>query len=154
MKKSVNQLLPAALAAVRAPQGGILLADGVSILKEYDGYVASFAPSVITAGLWATLSFYFDKHKDKNDGKPYRNHILRLLGAIYVSRTGTDQPALVQNDLLETALNVGTGSVEERQLRQALIEAATALKLAMRNFRQAEDEKDLYKPESQSQSAV
>lgn len=113
------------------------------ILKEYDGYVASFAPSVITAGLKATLSFYTDKHKfGKNESEmpdytkntkspPRRFHILKVLHNIYESINGH----LQGDDLLAIALDTSNES-HMPQLKRDLVDCSIALKLVMRNFKQ------------------
>lgn len=123
---------------------GLILPGRKSILKEYDGYVASFAPSIITAGLKATLSFYTDRHKfkdkeapmpdysKKHDHPPRRVHILNVLHQIYQSVDGKIEGP----DLLEIAL--ATTPAQERQLKKDLIDCAIALKLVMRNFTQVE----------------
>jgi CRISPR/Cas system CMR-associated protein Cmr5 small subunit len=137
----INHLLPIAMSALK--DSGLLFNDGKSILKEYDGYVASFAPSVITAGLKATLSFYTDRHKikDAKDYKPdfskkaiepRRVHVLNILLKIYQEKYGR----LAGDDLLAIALD--TNANDERQLRKDLIDCAVALKLVMRNFKQEE----------------
>jgi CRISPR/Cas system CMR-associated protein Cmr5 small subunit len=140
----INQLLPAAMAALKG--SGLLFNEKTCILKEYDGYVASFAPSVITAGLKATLSFYTDRHKIKDirDYKPdftqtqkvvepRRVHILNILLEIYQKKYGR----LAGDDLLSIALD--SNANDERQLRKDLIDCAIALKLVMRNFKQEEN---------------
>jgi len=126
----INALLPAAMAALKDTESGLLLPDGKSILKEYDGYVASFAPSIITAGLKATLSFYTDKHKSQ----PKRVLVLNVLHKIYKGKYAR----LTGNDLLEMALD--TNESDERQLKNDLINCAVALKLVMRNFHQKESD--------------
>lgn len=139
----INHLLPAAMTALK--ESGLLFNDANSILKEYDGYVASFAPSVITAGLKATLSFFTDRHKfkkgetempdyfKKHDHPPRRVHILNILVKIYQKEYGR----LAGDDLLTIALD--TNAHDERQLRNDLIDCAIALKLVMRNFKQEEN---------------
>lgn len=140
--KRINDLLEPAMNALK--NSGLLFNEKKSILKEYDGYVASFAPSVITAGLKATLSFYTDRHKIKDDKEhkpdfaikavdPRRVHILNVLLEIYKKNPG----ALAGDDLLAIALQANAN--DERQLRNDLIDCAIALKLVMRNFKQEEE---------------
>lgn len=140
--KRINQLLPTAMKVLKA--SGLILPDGKSILKEYDGYVASFAPSVITAGLKATLSFYTDRHKfkdkeaempnyaQKHDHPPRRFHILKVLHTMYQSIEGK----MEGDNLLDLALE--TSTAQEGQLKKDLTECAIALKLVMRNFTQVD----------------
>ena len=131
--KRINDLLPHAMKALK--DSGLVL-QGNRILEEYDGYVASFPPSVITAGLRATLSFYSDKHKESNDpgAQPRRNHILKILHQIYRSGSG----ALQGEDLLTIALSENRTGTELGQLKKDLTDAAIALKLVMRNFNQVD----------------
>jgi CRISPR type III-B/RAMP module-associated protein Cmr5 len=136
--KAINKLLPTAMEQLVASG---LIYGGNSILKEYDGYVASFAPSVITAGLKATLSFYTDKHKFKNgeadmpdyavnrSHSPRRYHILHVLYGIYCAKNSIE----TNSDLLTLALDPAT---DERKLKADLMECAITLKLVMRNFKQ------------------
>ena len=138
MMKRINELLPKAMDALK--HSGLLLDNETSILKEYDGYVASFAPSVITAGLKATLSFYTDNHKDKS---PKRSDILKVLHTTYQSKSGH----LSGNDLLAIALDINDN--DERQLKKDLIDCSVALKLVMRNFKQIDS-----KPNSEPQNPV
>lgn len=126
--KKINDLLPTAMGALRNCE--LVLADGKSILKEYDGYVASFAPSVITAGLKATLSFYTDRHKSS----PKRVLVLNVLQTIYEEKFGS----LHSKDLLSYALDQGRTEAELRAMKKGLIDCAIALKLVMRNFEQVE----------------
>ena len=126
--KRINELLPAAMQALK--DSDLLQDEQTSIPKEYDGYVASFAPSVITAGLKATLSFYTDNHKSS----PKRVRILNLLHTIYKKECAH----LSGKNLLEIALD--TNATDERQFKNDLINCAVALKLVMRNFKQVESE--------------
>lgn len=125
--KRINQLLPKAMEALTG--SSLLLENKTSMLKEYDGYAAAFAPSVITAGLRATLSFYTDKHKE-SDNTPRRHQVLEVLCTIYQSMPGH----LTGKSLLDIALE--TNQSDERRLRQDLIDCSIALKLVMRNFKQ------------------
>ncbi|MFN8304383.1 MAG: type III-B CRISPR module-associated protein Cmr5 [Saprospiraceae bacterium] len=126
--KRINNLLNAAMTALQNSNPRIV--NDKSMLKEYDGYAAAFAPSVITAGLRATLSFYTDVHKGENNDTPRRNHVLKVLYDIYQSMPGH----LTGESLLDIALE--TNQSDERRLRQDLIDCSIALKLVMRNFKQ------------------
>jgi len=126
--KRINKILPHAMEALNA--SGLII-GGTSILKEYDGYVASFAPSVITAGLKATLSFYTDNHKERS---PKRGDILKVLLTIYQQ---LDTP-IAGNDLLGIALARNRTEGEIRQLKRDLMDCSIALKLCLRNFKQVE----------------
>lgn len=129
MMKNINVLLPKAMDALKSSD--LLKKEGTAIPKEYDGYVASFAPSIITAGLKATLSFYTDKHKSA----PKRVKVLTVIQTIYQ----TLPTKLDDKDLLDLAL--GLNANDERQLRKDLIDCAIALKLVMRNFEQIDTDK-------------
>jgi CRISPR/Cas system CMR-associated protein Cmr5 small subunit len=149
--KRIDELLKTAMPVLRGSGKTKLIfkkGEKDCILKEYDGYVASFAPSIITAGLKATLSFYTDRHKIKDPAdehpdfskntdvkpKPRRVHVLNLLQDIYKEKFAR----LAANDLLEMAL--AANATDERQLKKDLMDCAVALKLVMRNFKQVESE--------------
>lgn len=108
--------------------------DRSTVLKEYDGYAASFAPSVRTAGLIATLSFYTDIHKEER-GHTRRFHILQALYRI-LHPQHTDQVA--GDALLNHAIGIKNDARALRRLKQELTDSAVALKLALRNFHQIE----------------
>jgi len=137
MMKNIEKLLPAAM---NVATDNLARTDRKSVSKEYDGYVASFAPSLITAGLLPTLSFYSDRHKisdDKNDAdrekrEPRRIHVLNALLDILkkVNLIGAT------DDLLDHALAHKDHAHSQRQLRKSLTDASIALKLALRNFKQ------------------
>lgn len=127
--KRINKLLPNAMSAFM--ESGLIKNN--SILKEYDGYVAAFGPSVLTAGLRVTLAFYTDDGRESRKNKPRRIDILNVLQKIYEKKNGLSEN---EEGLLMMSLNAG--DTELRQMKSDLIDCATALKLVMRNFKQVE----------------
>lgn len=139
--KNIEKLLPA---AIQVATDNLARTDRKSVSKEYDGYVASFAPSLITAGLLPTLSFYSDRHKISDEKKdadpanrdkrePRRIHVLEALLAILKA---ANLSVSTKNDLLDYALASKDQAADQRQLRKDLTEVSIALKLALRNFKQ------------------
>jgi CRISPR/Cas system CMR-associated protein Cmr5 small subunit len=149
--KRIEKLLPLALQAIRKE---LVKSDGLSVREEYDGYVASFAPSVRTANLLPTLSFYTDIHKveEKSENKghdgrdPRRCHVTAAMYRIIKKEI---EQEVKLDDLLYYALEKTYGSDlrntpafpahskrPPEDLRQEIMDAAIALKLALRNFKQ------------------
>lgn len=128
MKKQVEKLIPAALAAVR----GKLLAPNETnkVYEEYDGYAASFGASVVTAGLLPTVSFYTNVHK-QDPIKPRRYKMLMALADILRKngRTAIGEGDTALLDFLDTDQNRN-----DKALKTEIIAASIALKLALRNF--------------------
>lgn len=128
MKTRIENYLPAALSIIR--QG---IGRGNKVAEEYDGYAASLGPAIIASGLLPAISFYTDIHKDKDDSKPHRFEILRIISGVLKNRENI-QIAEDKNGLLEFLL---TKSQQERvALKPAIMDAVVAIKLSLRNFKQ------------------
>jgi CRISPR/Cas system CMR-associated protein Cmr5 small subunit len=138
MKRN-NQLLPDAMEALI---NSGLIKDN-TILKEYDGYVAAFGPSVLTAGLRVTLAFYTDGGRESRKDKTQRIQVLNVLQKIYEKKNGLSEHT---EGLLKMSLEADEDQL--RRMKSDLIDCATALKLVMRNFKQVEKLKKNEKSET------
>ena len=146
MNDSVQRHIASALAAVEKYLAVKESKDTVP--KEYDGYAASFTASVVTSGLLPTLSFFTDIHKSDKDKEPRRYRITQALMHILHPIEGEGKHE--KNKLLLYAVGrlYGDGSenagrrldnMDEAKLpvlQREIIDAAIALKLALRNFKQ------------------
>jgi CRISPR/Cas system CMR-associated protein Cmr5 small subunit len=155
MKNSIiQQNIPIALKAVEKylaikPASEETRPDTVP--KEYDGYAASFTASIVISGLLPTLSFYTDIHKSKRGREA--TEVLRykttqaLMHIIHPTEEPYAKNALLMyaveelygEDALQADVSPGT-SVDgvEPNLQETIMNAAIALKLALRNFKQVE----------------
>lgn len=132
--KRINDLLPAAMDALN--ESDLIINDKEGdpcILKEYDGYVAAFGPSVLTAGLRVTLAFYTDGGRESRKDKTQRIQVLDVLQKIYEKKNSFSES---KEGLLKMSLEAD--ETQLRQMKSDLIDCATALKLVMRNFKQVE----------------
>lgn len=137
MKKKIEKYLPAALQVVRQIRVPSEDTDApVQVFEEYDGYAASFGASVVTAGLLPTLSFYTNVHKkerreQEEAKKPRRYKMLIALASILrangYTQVGTGDTGLL--DFVNTDPNRNN-----RNLKNDIVAASIALKLALRNF--------------------
>lgn len=157
MNANINQYMPHALKAVekylaKPPAEGKERPDTVS--KEYDGYAASFTAAITTSGLLPTLAFYTDIHKSKPAKEA--EEVLRykttqaLMYILHPSESRVAKNALlmhVMEELYGPVVNdpeklLGAINMSKLPaLQKKIMDAAIALKLALRNFIQYEDPK-------------
>jgi len=149
-----DKLIPLAINAIK---NNIEIA-GRTINGEFEGYVSSFASSVIQSGLIATLSFYTDgenKDKshgglDKTDGR--RNIFLQSIMFMLAQKDGLTGNA-ANKRLLEYVMekvynapnvysNINFDFVRVQvdlkvlnEIEDEILECAIALKLALRTFK-------------------
>ena len=119
MKREINELIPQAVKAVKKS----LLVSG-KVLKEYDGYIASFGASIVQSGLRATIIMYSNS---EGGGKNKNN----LLEAIY-------DVVKNQYDWKPIEKSLGDFIKEHPEdnflLKQRIMNASIALKLVVRTF--------------------
>jgi CRISPR/Cas system CMR-associated protein Cmr5 small subunit len=65
-QRTIENLLPYAVDAIIQHKSRMEKNDQIE--RKYNGYLASFGPSVITAGLHQTVLFYSDKKKANDQG--------------------------------------------------------------------------------------
>lgn len=128
MKQRINQYIPIALEGIK--QNLANLNDEVD--ERYDGYTASMGPAIITSGLKQAIAFYTDLHRGTEAG-PRRHHILKIITHILVSEGEAIQNAPAENSLL---IHLMTETNNTQQLKEKILDAVVALKLAFRNFKQ------------------
>lgn len=127
-KKNISKKIPAAIVAI---QNGLLKPGTDIVPKEYDGYTASLGAAIITSGFLPAITFYTDAGRKKD-----RHKILQAIHKI----NGYPQSTEKDNLFLHIQSEISQNQLVERQLKNEVLEAAIALKLAFRNFRQ-EDKK-------------
>ena len=146
MKKIKEVDLGNALKGIRESE--LLKANGGKLPKEYDGYASSIGAAIINSGLLPALSFYTDIHKDPK--KVRRFKLLQLIHQV-IEPTNTTATSK-RNGLLEHVLqsvfpttfnnsSAGIGAPDQNELAKLtkrILEAAVAVKMAMRNFPHAD----------------
>ena len=123
-RRHIETLIPLAMEAI---EKSLRKQDG-RIPKVYDGYIAAFGPSVITAGLLQTATFY-DGDKKK---KKITDLFMRLLGETQEVRA---------NETLSGFLKRKNRS-DLKRLKKKILDIAVACKLAVRTFEFDESEGD------------
>ena len=74
-KKNIDKLIPEAIEKLQSLQSK----DG-SIDKVYQGYLASFGPTVISSGIVKTVTIYVDKDKSNKKRREVTKIIFDLIG--------------------------------------------------------------------------
>lgn len=123
--------------------------------EQFKGYISSFGASVIHAGLLPTLAFYSEGGKAKGD----RSMLIPALTYLLIKRDfwHGDQKALLENILLEIehqpkkietrmhelfAPLLAASQAQHEKLKNEMMTAAVALKLALRTFTEDKNKTD------------
>lgn len=145
----IEKLLPSAL---EAAENFITTDDAhLSVPKQFKGYISSFGASVIQSGLMPTLAFYSDAKKAKGDRSML---IPSLIFILFDSNRFSD------DNIRNIIVGIGNKSKElpneihllfkwllktnnehPEKLRKELMDASIALKLALRTFREVDNDK-------------
>lgn len=157
INKKINEEIPKAFKAIALFLSNEAGEQPKTVPKEYDGYAASFTASIVTAGLLPTLAFYTDIHKmDREENKErvaVRRYKLTQALQYILDDSSTE---VAGNALLMRVLTAVYGETvnnpeieidfstadqnQERALKKEIMDAAIALKLALRNFQQIEND--------------
>ena len=109
-KNTIDKLIPDAIKELKT------LEKSGKIEKVYNGYLASFGPTVITSGLKKTVTIYADKASS--------NVKRRRVTQIMFDLIGEDMDGYVAQK----------GNEKDYAFKQRLLEANIACKLAIRTF--------------------
>jgi CRISPR-associated protein Cmr5 len=133
MRHRVDEFLPFAFKAIENVQIGnkriYKEKDGArTVPKEFKGYISSLGASIIQAGVKAALTFY---EAEESGSKSDRRFVNAAIKYILTKNSDTEY-----SDFKLTGLLEGLSSFDE-QLRKAeeIMDAATALKLALRTYK-------------------
>lgn len=144
MNDRINQLIPIAIDAIR-----IKIANGgSSIPKEYKGYINALGPSILQAGLIATLAFCTDRKKSIENTD--RNNVLNALLFMLPPKAEREMHLLkyVMTECLkqdgqsyEQREKLATVDLDQKKLEameETILEMVIALKLALKTFKLAD----------------
>ena len=113
-KKNIDKLIPKAIELIaKLPKK-----DG-GIEKVYQGYLASFGPTVIASGLLQTVMFY-----SANENK---NKVIKIMYDLIKDDIKTDKSSL--QDMLNENSNYKNYAIKNK-----ILEANIACKLSIRTF--------------------
>jgi CRISPR-associated protein Cmr5 len=147
----IEKLLPYSL---KAAQRFITIDKGeLSVPKQFKGYISSFGASVIQSGLMPTLAFYSDAKKAKGDRSLLVPALIDILFQnesypidIEVQKKLDDLDKDKEKDMKQIvhyffAWLLEANSENPQKLRKELMDASIALKLALRTFREVDNDK-------------
>jgi CRISPR-associated protein Cmr5 len=125
MNRQIENLIPFALESAE-----LLKNEKGKIPNEYSGYIASFGASVIQAGLKPAIAFSERKSSKSSED---RSKLMEAVCYIIMKQKG-DNPDLVDDSksLLKYVLKYE--SAGNTMIKDYVLDAATALKLAIRTF--------------------
>lgn len=126
MKKNLERLIPKAMKAVKK----CLANDKDEVPSAYNGYISSMGASIVQMGLLPTLAFY-SYGKDDNKARSKENRPDLLKAILEVIKEEKEE----ETKLLDYALEVEKNPKKDlRELQQKVVQAAIAIKLAIRTF--------------------
>lgn len=123
MNRRVEAWIPA---AIQAAQKHLANEQGV-IKKEYNGYISSFGAAVLQSGLKAAIAF---NESASSSSKEDRTLLMQALLQIVSNREIPEKSNNINDKLLSFVLANDTKKTKEK-----ILDAATALKLAIRTFK-------------------
>lgn len=124
-RENIEKLLHTALEIVVDKKYEIFKAGGIE--SKYSGYIDSFGPAIIQAGVLKTL-FFYSKDEDKKK-------IVDLIEVLYLKNTKVQTPATKKfHEVLAKELQ-GKNQMQKAVIRTRLMEAVIALKLAMKTVK-------------------
>ena len=124
MKKRIETYLPDALTVLT--DVGIVKNNGTADSK-FKGYFSSFGAAIVLSGIKPTLAFYTNENSDETKKRA------KILTAIYklVVPANNQNSNPKPKDLLEYYINYEN---RDLQLKYKILDAAVALKLALRTY--------------------
>ena len=126
--RRIEKMIVPAMEILKEKDTGILKKD--TIPSKFNGYIASFGPSVVQAGMLQTLAFY---SRDDGEGKERKkiNALIRktLIESEYLKKSKNNSLLDALKDKLSSP-----DSSERIYWKTLVLEASVACKLAMRTF--------------------
>lgn len=121
MKKRVEQYIPDAINILV----DVGIAENGKVNNKFHGYFSSFGASIVLSGIKPALAFYSNKKDEER---------VKILKAIYKLITGNDElsATALLNYFIENENN-------DPLLKQKIMDAAVALKLAVRTYELIKD---------------
>ncbi len=134
MKKIDKTLIDRAIGAI---QSSNIANDKFEVPKEMKGYVSSFGAAVIQSGLIPAIIFFGSEKSDKDKAADRPKLISALTNMV-----NSAKPELkLETDTQKLKSLVEKLIVCEKEVEPLYIEAATALKLALRTYKEIDKPK-------------
>jgi len=123
-KRLIEELIPLAIEKLESGTVGIVMDN--KIPKTFNGYIASFAASVVQAGLRQSVLFYSEaKRATKEDRCKITVLIYEVLG---------DKGLIDKNRYESLSSYVNDRAVDQVRAKGYILDAAAACKMAIRSF--------------------
>ena len=124
MNKRVENWIPAAIEAAQTH-----LANHGVIKKEYNGYISSFGAAVLQSGLKAAIAFNESASSGSTED---RGVLMKAILQIITNRP-------IENNSNEKLLNYVLEH-DDNETKEKIMDASTALKLAIRTFKLSKED--------------
>ena len=124
MKTRVEKYIPFAIKAAK----NLIANKDNKIPKEFNGYISSFGAAIILSGLIPAVVFYSEKGGAVSD----RQNLMKAIYAI-INET-EDYNNINSNSLLDFLMEIKDDKKKFDYQKEKIMDAATALKLAVRTF--------------------
>jgi len=128
-KKFIDDMIPVAIESIE--KNGIAV-DGV-VPSPYNGYIASFATSVVRAGIRQSVIFFCNEEANTRENRAQMMLVLQE-----VLQQGNKMPS---NTSLVDFVNQA-GTEELHRFKTDIMDAAVACKMALRTFKKAEPQNE------------
>lgn len=125
MKKQIEKYLPDAISIIREVK---IANENGEVNSKFNGYFSSFGAAIVLSGMKPALAFYSNSTKAKE-----RSKILSAVYKLVVNRSTGENIEPVK--LLHYYLD----HENDRLLKHKILDAAVALKLAVRTYKFKED---------------
>jgi len=127
MQNRVDNFLPLAFQAIIRVKVGdnIFIQSDGKIPKEYKGYISSLGANIVQAGVKAALTFYEAEESGSKSDRRLINAAIK-----YIIQPPSNAHEIFSDYKLTQIL---TGDIQQKALE--ILDAATALKLALRTYK-------------------
>jgi CRISPR-associated protein Cmr5 len=139
--KRIDELIPAAIAAIK--ENHIPVKDNGIVPNEYKGYIDTFGASIVQNGLIPAVIFFetaggkedesITSDPEKKGIYENRNKMMKAILQVILQRK-KDTTTGKQGTLYDYITTEKKAGKAEKQVRQEVVDAAIAIKVALRTF--------------------
>lgn len=131
MEYRVDKYLPKAFEAITKVEieGKRFSSDGINIPKEYKGYVSSLGANIIQAGVKAAITFYEAKETGSKSDRRLVNAAIKYI----LTNNNPEISTFSEYNLTQLLSNLSDEEIQQKAME--ILDAATALKLALRTYK-------------------
>lgn len=139
-QRRIDEMIPVSLNLMENPLDSFkeIKSDKYKIKSGYLSAIDAFGPSVIQAGILKTLAFYM-KESEGTDRRAILELIKEVMKKVYQLKPDQQHKSLLEIFIEETKDKT---TIEKLHLKDIILEAATACKLAKLSFEKEESYKN------------